>query len=109
MVVESEVLVPEDIDIFNGLISDKCTPDGQVRVSCHHVATLTCKYVRMFGWEKEMNTRIADKREEELKKLWIRRLLDMTSGMLKSVVLNVCVSSLTFCASATRFPLSSCL
>ncbi|KAJ7813135.1 P-loop containing nucleoside triphosphate hydrolase protein [Mycena olivaceomarginata] len=43
-------------------------------------------YVRMFGWEKEMNTRIADKREEELKKLWIRRLLDMTSGMLNYAI-----------------------
>ncbi|KAJ7797527.1 hypothetical protein B0H14DRAFT_3093160 [Mycena olivaceomarginata] len=44
------------------------------------------RMVKMFGWEKEMNTRIADKREEELKKLWIRRLLDMTSGMLNYAI-----------------------
>ncbi|KAJ7807314.1 hypothetical protein B0H14DRAFT_3483418 [Mycena olivaceomarginata] len=44
------------------------------------------RMIKMFGWEKEMNTRIADKREEELKKLWIRRLLDMASGMLNWVI-----------------------
>ncbi|KAJ7797502.1 P-loop containing nucleoside triphosphate hydrolase protein [Mycena olivaceomarginata] len=44
------------------------------------------RMIKMFGWENEMNTRIADKREEELKKLWIRRLLDMASGMLNWVI-----------------------
>ncbi|KAF8199798.1 P-loop containing nucleoside triphosphate hydrolase protein [Mycena galopus ATCC 62051] len=40
------------------------------------------RMVKMFGWEKQMNEKIADKREDELKKLWIRRLLNMASGML---------------------------
>ncbi|KAJ7268668.1 hypothetical protein B0H12DRAFT_1009709 [Mycena haematopus] len=44
------------------------------------------RMVKMFGWEKEMNAKIADKREEELSKLWIRRLLDMASGMLNYVI-----------------------
>ncbi|KAJ7272088.1 hypothetical protein B0H12DRAFT_1200283 [Mycena haematopus] len=44
------------------------------------------RMVKMFGWEREMNAKIADKREEELNKLWIRRLLDMASGMLNWVI-----------------------
>ncbi|KAK7005853.1 ATP-binding cassette transporter [Favolaschia claudopus] len=41
------------------------------------------RMIKMFGWEKQMNEKIAGKREEELDKLWIRRFLDMFSGMVK--------------------------
>jgi hypothetical protein len=43
-VTESEFPVPGDIDVryLTGRISDECTPDDQVRVSCRCVATLTC-------------------------------------------------------------------
>ncbi|KAJ7187879.1 hypothetical protein C8R46DRAFT_1157119 [Mycena filopes] len=40
------------------------------------------RMIKMFGWEQQMNEKIAEKREDELKKLWIRRLLDMTNNLL---------------------------
>lgn len=41
------------------------------------------RMVKLFGWEKKMNDRIAVKREEEL--VWIKRrqFLDLLNGMLK--------------------------
>ncbi|KAJ7680686.1 hypothetical protein DFH06DRAFT_1163946 [Mycena polygramma] len=44
------------------------------------------RMIKMFGWEKQMDEKIAEKREEELKKLWIRRLMDMASGMLNHLI-----------------------
>ncbi|KAJ6594276.1 hypothetical protein B0H19DRAFT_1094788 [Mycena capillaripes] len=40
----------------------------------------------MFGWEKQINEKIAETREKELTRLWRRRLLDMVSGMLNHVI-----------------------
>ncbi|KAJ7847131.1 hypothetical protein B0H14DRAFT_3138599, partial [Mycena olivaceomarginata] len=60
--------------------------DARVQMVVETINVL--RMVKMFGWEKEMNTWIADKREEELKKLWIRRLLNMTSGMLNDIQLS---------------------
>ncbi|KAJ6585523.1 multidrug resistance-associated ABC transporter [Mycena capillaripes] len=44
------------------------------------------RMIKMFGWEKQMDAKIVDKREDELRNLWKRRLLDMASGMLKRYV-----------------------
>jgi hypothetical protein len=57
----------------------------------------------MFGWEKQMNAKIADKREEELKKLWRRRLLDLAGGMLKCGFFFRALPLLTFRAVAISF------
>lgn len=43
------------------------------------------RMVKMFGWEKKMNERIAEKREEELRYFWKRQLLDLTNNVVKSV------------------------
>ncbi|KAF7367211.1 ATP-binding cassette transporter [Mycena sanguinolenta] len=40
------------------------------------------RMVKLFGWERQMNERVADKREEELNWLWKRQLLDLLNGTL---------------------------
>jgi hypothetical protein len=40
---------------------------------------------RLFGWERQMNERVAEKREEELKWIWKRQMLDLLNGTLKYV------------------------
>jgi hypothetical protein len=45
----------------------------------------------MFGWERQMNGRIAEKREEELSLIWRRKLLDLISNMVKCVNSWFCV------------------
>jgi cytoplasmic iron level regulating protein YaaA (DUF328/UPF0246 family) len=41
--------------------------------------------VKMFGWEKKMNEKIAEKREEELQYFWKRQLLDLINNVIKLV------------------------
>ena len=43
------------------------------------------RMVKMFGWEKRMNERVAEKREEELEYLWKRQLLNLANGTIKYV------------------------
>ncbi|KAJ7148752.1 P-loop containing nucleoside triphosphate hydrolase protein [Mycena crocata] len=56
----------------NSLSSDERSSDDQVRTK------------QMFGWEKQMNEKIAEKREEELNWIWWRKVLYTASGTLKS-------------------------
>ncbi len=51
--------------------------------------------VKLFGWESKMNERISSKREEEL--VWIRKrqFLDLLSGSIKLVRLNLPPNTLT--------------
>ncbi|KAJ7275433.1 multidrug resistance-associated ABC transporter [Mycena haematopus] len=44
--------------------------------------TETNKRFRLFGWERQMNERVAEKREEELNWLWKRQLLDLLNSTL---------------------------
>ncbi|KAJ6521925.1 P-loop containing nucleoside triphosphate hydrolase protein [Mycena vulgaris] len=44
------------------------------------------RMVKMFGWEKQMNEKIAEKREEELSWIWRRKLLDLASAIVNSVI-----------------------
>lgn len=37
----------------------------------------------MFGWEKNMTTKISETREEELVWIWRRQVLDLLNGTLK--------------------------
>lgn len=46
------------------------------------------RMVKMFGWEKKMNDRIAIKREEEISFIKWQRLLGMMSGISKCVISN---------------------
>ncbi|KAF5356103.1 hypothetical protein D9756_004036 [Leucocoprinus leucothites] len=41
------------------------------------------RMVKLFGWERKMNDRIAEKREEELTWLWRRQLLELINGNIK--------------------------
>ncbi|KAJ7141437.1 hypothetical protein C8R44DRAFT_763446 [Mycena epipterygia] len=44
------------------------------------------RMIKMFGWEKQMNEKIADKREEELNWIWKRKMLDLLNGVLNSII-----------------------
>ncbi|KAF5336910.1 hypothetical protein D9611_003444 [Ephemerocybe angulata] len=48
--------------------------DARVEVVSETMNVL--RMVKMFGWEKKMNDRIAEKREEELRYVWKRQILD---------------------------------
>jgi len=41
------------------------------------------RMIKLFGWEKKMNEKVDEKREEELTWLWKRQLLDLLNGNLK--------------------------
>ncbi|KAJ7748587.1 hypothetical protein B0H16DRAFT_1692067 [Mycena metata] len=56
------------------------TTDARVQTVSETMNVL--RMVKMFGWEKQMNEKIAEKREAELRKLWIRRLLNMANNLL---------------------------
>ena len=45
------------------------------------------RMIKMFGWEKKMNQKIAEKREEELQFFWKRQLLDLINNVIKLVPL----------------------
>lgn len=46
------------------------------------------RMVKLFGWERKMNERVAEKREEELIWIWKRLLLDLATTTIKSVALQ---------------------
>ena len=41
------------------------------------------RMVKMFGWEPKMEDRLAQKRDDELKLIWLRQMLDILNGTLK--------------------------
>jgi hypothetical protein len=49
---------------------------------------------RLFGWERQMNERVAEKREEELKWIWRRKMLDLLNNILKYVLSGSRVAAL---------------
>ncbi|KAJ7778321.1 hypothetical protein B0H16DRAFT_1711830 [Mycena metata] len=40
------------------------------------------RMIKLFGWERQMNERVAEKRDEELNWLWKRQMLDLLNGTL---------------------------
>ncbi|KAJ7785936.1 hypothetical protein B0H16DRAFT_1681200 [Mycena metata] len=40
------------------------------------------RMIKLFGWERQMNERVAEKRDEELNWLWKRQMLDLFNGTL---------------------------
>ncbi|KAJ7187905.1 P-loop containing nucleoside triphosphate hydrolase protein, partial [Mycena filopes] len=64
----------------------QATQKSTLELTDARVQTVTeSESLLMFGWEKQMNEKIAARREDELRKLWIRRLLDMTNTLLNHV------------------------
>lgn len=47
------------------------------------IAMNVLRMVKLFGWERKMNDKIAGKREEELKYIKKRQMLDLLNGSLK--------------------------
>jgi hypothetical protein len=39
--------------------------------------------IKLFGWERKMNEKVAGVREEELKYVWRRQLMDLINGTIK--------------------------
>ncbi|KAJ7919040.1 P-loop containing nucleoside triphosphate hydrolase protein [Mycena leptocephala] len=54
--------------------------DARVQVVTETMNVL--RMIKLFGWERQMNERVAEKREEELNWLWKRQMLDLLNGML---------------------------
>ncbi|KAF9455005.1 hypothetical protein P691DRAFT_813919 [Macrolepiota fuliginosa MF-IS2] len=44
------------------------------------------RMIKLFGWESNMDERIAEKREEELVWLWKRQILDLINGNLNFII-----------------------
>ncbi|KAJ6501692.1 hypothetical protein C8R47DRAFT_1193380 [Mycena vitilis] len=47
------------------------------------------RMIKLFGWERQMNERVAEKREEELQWLWKRQMLDLLNGTLNFFIPTV--------------------
>lgn len=41
------------------------------------------RMIKLFGWERRIQDQIEAKREEELKLVWKRKVLDLVNGNLK--------------------------
>jgi ABC-type bacteriocin/lantibiotic exporter with double-glycine peptidase domain len=61
--------------------------DARVQVVTETMNVL--RMIKLFGWERQMNERVAEKREEELNWLWKRQMLDLLNGTLKYVDLHL--------------------
>ncbi|KIJ38959.1 hypothetical protein M422DRAFT_258374 [Sphaerobolus stellatus SS14] len=46
------------------------------------------RMIKLFGWEGEVNRRIAEKREEELRWIWYMKLVQMSNGALNVIITN---------------------
>ncbi|KAL5534538.1 hypothetical protein ACEPAG_1001 [Sanghuangporus baumii] len=44
------------------------------------------RMIKLFGWEPKMNKQVAEKRDEELKFIWKRQLLDISNGTLNFLI-----------------------
>ncbi|KAJ7693691.1 P-loop containing nucleoside triphosphate hydrolase protein, partial [Mycena rosella] len=53
------------------------------------------RMIKLFGWERQMNERVAEKREEELNWIWKRQMLDLLNGTL-NVFLPVATMMATY-------------
>lgn len=56
------------------------------RLTCF-LAMNVLRMIKLFGWERKMTEKVAEKREEELRWLWKRQILDLINGNLKCVFL----------------------
>ncbi|TFK30740.1 ATP-binding cassette transporter [Coprinopsis marcescibilis] len=56
------------------------------RVETVSEAMNVLRMIKMFGWERKMDERIAEKRENELLFIWKRQILDLINGSLNFVI-----------------------
>ncbi|KAG2023135.1 ATP-binding cassette transporter [Coprinopsis cinerea AmutBmut pab1-1] len=56
------------------------------RVEIVSEAMNVVRMIKLFGWEKKMNDRIAEKREVELYYLWKRNMLELVNGSLNYLI-----------------------
>ncbi|KAJ6575530.1 hypothetical protein B0H10DRAFT_2168545 [Mycena sp. CBHHK59/15] len=54
--------------------------DARVQVVTETMNVL--RMIKLFGWERQMNERVAEKREEELNWIWKKQMLDLVNGTL---------------------------
>ncbi|KAJ7754435.1 multidrug resistance-associated ABC transporter [Mycena metata] len=76
------------------------TTDARVQTVSETMNVL--RMVKMFGWEKQMNAKITEKRDAELSKLWKRRLLDMVDGILNPLIPILTMLATYDCNRETR-------
>ncbi|CAK5280078.1 unnamed protein product [Mycena citricolor] len=57
--------------------------DSRVQVVTETMNVL--RMIKLFGWEKQMNDRVSEKRAEELSWLWKKQMLELLNGILKYV------------------------
>ena len=59
------------------------SPHLYARLKCWFQAMNVLRMLKLFGWERKMNDRIAEKRDEELLYIWKGEILDLMNGSLK--------------------------
>ncbi|KAJ7105184.1 hypothetical protein C8R44DRAFT_858596 [Mycena epipterygia] len=59
--------------------------DSRVQVVTETMHVL--RMIKLFGWERQMNERVAEKREEELNWIWKRKMLDLVNGILNHLTI----------------------
>jgi ABC-type multidrug transport system fused ATPase/permease subunit len=58
--------------------------DARVQTVTETMSVL--RMIKLFGWEKKINVQLEDKREEELKLVWKRKILDMINNNINYVL-----------------------
>ncbi|KAJ2927022.1 hypothetical protein H1R20_g10047, partial [Candolleomyces eurysporus] len=66
----------------------KCLKKTDARVQTVSETMNVLRMIKMFGWEKKMNERIAQKREEELHYVWKRQVVVMHRELSASIVFS---------------------
>lgn len=55
-----------------------------ILISLFHLTAMNVlRMIKLFGWEKRMNEKVAEKRDQELVWIWKRQILDLINGSLK--------------------------
>ncbi|KAJ7732681.1 multidrug resistance-associated ABC transporter [Mycena metata] len=67
-------------------VQDKALQKTDARVQTFSETVNVVRMIKMFGWEKQMNEKIAEKREDELTWIWRRKVLYTANGILNFVV-----------------------
>ncbi|KAJ7776222.1 P-loop containing nucleoside triphosphate hydrolase protein [Mycena metata] len=67
-------------------VQDKALEKTDARVQTFSETVNVVRMIKVFGWEKQMNEKIAEKREDELTWIWRRKVLYTASGILNFVV-----------------------
>ncbi|KAJ7119364.1 hypothetical protein C8R43DRAFT_1112474 [Mycena crocata] len=58
--------------------------DSRVQVVTETMNVL--RMIKLFGWEKQMDERVAEKREEELNWVWKKQMLELANGIVNAFI-----------------------